>query len=187
MFSWVLDRHEEGCHEKKSIFTCVLVCTGLSNDDVGVVARGTVFQDIRPGAGFKTGDFVKEKFGGGGGVPYRTTRGWRGSLTQHRLNVTIVSPYSVRKTLCMLKRPWDYSAGWPFNFSTLAFLGSSAGWPFNFSTSVFLGKVQSSLIKFTRAAIEVALFVWNGVFWLLMTQNHRKNRLFFLAYGLILR
>ena len=65
MFSWVLDRHEEGCHEKKSIFTCVLVCTGLSNDDVGVVARGTVFQDIRPGAGFKTGNFVEEELGGG--------------------------------------------------------------------------------------------------------------------------
>ena len=25
------------------------------------VARGTVFEEIRPGAGFKTGDFVKEK------------------------------------------------------------------------------------------------------------------------------
>ena len=35
------------------------VCKGLSNDDVGV-ARGTVFQEIRPGAGFKTGNFVKE-------------------------------------------------------------------------------------------------------------------------------
>ena len=152
------------------------------------VARGIVFQEIdAAGSWFQNRRFRKRKVRGGGGVPYRTTRGWRGSLTQHRLNVTIVSPYSVRKTLCMLKRPWDYSAGWPFNFSTLAFLGSSAGWPFNFSTSVFLGKVQSSLIKFTRAAIEVALFVWNGVFWLLMTQNHRKNRLFFLAYGLILR
>ena len=36
---------------------------GLSNNDVGV-ARGTVFQEVRPGAGFKTGDFVKERLGG---------------------------------------------------------------------------------------------------------------------------
>ena len=28
------------------------------------LARGTVFQEVRPGAGFKTGDFVKEKLGG---------------------------------------------------------------------------------------------------------------------------
>ena len=30
----------------------------------GWVARGTVMQAIRPGAGFKTGDFVKEKLEG---------------------------------------------------------------------------------------------------------------------------
>ena len=29
--------------------------------------RDTVFQETQPGAGFKTGDFAKEKFGGGGG------------------------------------------------------------------------------------------------------------------------
>ena len=40
-----------------------LACKGPSNDDVGV-ARGTVFQEIRPGVGFKTGDSVKEKLGG---------------------------------------------------------------------------------------------------------------------------
>ena len=39
------------------------VCKGLSNDDVGV-ARDTVIQDIPLGAGFKTGDFAKEKLGG---------------------------------------------------------------------------------------------------------------------------
>ena len=27
-------------------------------------ARGTVFQEVRPGAGFKTGDFFKEMLGG---------------------------------------------------------------------------------------------------------------------------
>ena len=35
---------------------------GLSNDDIEG-AGGTVYLEIRPGAGFKTGDFVKEKLG----------------------------------------------------------------------------------------------------------------------------
>ena len=35
---------------------------GLSKYGVGV-ARGSLFQEIRPGAGFKTGDSVKEKLG----------------------------------------------------------------------------------------------------------------------------
>ena len=37
----------------------VLVCKGLWKDGAWV-AWGTVFQEMRPGAGFKTGDFVKE-------------------------------------------------------------------------------------------------------------------------------
>ena len=40
-----------------------LVCRGPSIDDVGVL-RDIVFQEIRPGAGFETGDFGKEKIGG---------------------------------------------------------------------------------------------------------------------------
>ena len=62
-------RHEEGCYEKQCIH--VLSCfakKGLSNDAVGV-ARGTAFQEIRPGAGFKTGNLVEESWGGG----YRRT------------------------------------------------------------------------------------------------------------------
>ena len=51
-------RREEGCHENH-IFMCLLVCKRLSGDDFGV-ARGTVFQEIRAGVGFKTGDFVQE-------------------------------------------------------------------------------------------------------------------------------
>ena len=47
----------------KSISFYFFVCEGRSNDDVGV-ATGTVFQELRPGAGFKTGDFVKAKLGG---------------------------------------------------------------------------------------------------------------------------
>ena len=43
-----------------------LFAKGLSSDDVGV-ASVTVFAEVRPGAGFKTGDFVKEKLGRGGG------------------------------------------------------------------------------------------------------------------------
>ena len=54
-------------HQEDAMKTCTfkrfLVCKGLSNDDVGR-ARGTVFQDIQPGAGFKTGDFVKDRLGG---------------------------------------------------------------------------------------------------------------------------
>ena len=45
------------------IFLCAK--KGLSNDDVGV-SSDTVFQGIRPGAGFETGDFVEENLGGGG-------------------------------------------------------------------------------------------------------------------------
>ena len=56
-------RHEEGRYEK-NVFRYFFVRKGLSNDDVGV-ARGTVSQEIRPDTGFKTGDFVEEKFGGG--------------------------------------------------------------------------------------------------------------------------
>ena len=55
-------RHEEGCYEKKSLMYS-LACAGLSNDDVGV-ARGTVFQEVRPGDGLKISDFVGEKLGG---------------------------------------------------------------------------------------------------------------------------
>ena len=55
-------RHEEGCYEK-SILKHFHVCKGLSSDDVGV-ARVTVFQEIRRGAGFKTGDFVEANLEG---------------------------------------------------------------------------------------------------------------------------
>ena len=52
------------------------MCKGLSNDAVGV-SRDTVFEEVRPGAGFETGDFVKERLGGAtverlsGGPPVR--------------------------------------------------------------------------------------------------------------------
>ena len=59
-------RHEEGRY-KKIVSTRFIVCKGLSNDDVGV-AWGTVIQEVRPGAGFKTGYFVKKKGVGGASV-----------------------------------------------------------------------------------------------------------------------
>ena len=46
------------------------MCKGLTIDDVGVSRRDTVFQEIRPGAGFETGDFVNKNWRGGG---YRGT------------------------------------------------------------------------------------------------------------------
>ena len=64
--------HDKIFHEQ-NIFTYFLVCERLSNDDFGV-ARGAIFQEIWPGAGFKTGDFVKEKLGGG---YHRTTQEWK--------------------------------------------------------------------------------------------------------------
>ena len=48
---------------KKTISIYFLVCRGLTTDHVGG-AGGTVFQEIRPGAGFETGDFVQEMLGG---------------------------------------------------------------------------------------------------------------------------
>ena len=55
---------------KKNICLYFLVCGGLSKYDVGV-ARGTVFEETRPGTGFKIGDFDKKKLGG---LDRRTTR-----------------------------------------------------------------------------------------------------------------
>ena len=50
---------------KKHLRTNIFLCAkkGLSNDDVGV-AGDAVFQEVPPGAGVKTGDFVKEMLGG---------------------------------------------------------------------------------------------------------------------------
>ena len=58
-------RNEEGCYgQKKSLQ--ILPC--LQKDfrtKINIeVEMGTVFGEIRPGAGFRTGDFVEEKLGG---------------------------------------------------------------------------------------------------------------------------
>ena len=45
--------------DEKTIFTYFLFREGLSNHDVGV-ARGSLFQETWPGAGFKPGDFLEE-------------------------------------------------------------------------------------------------------------------------------
>ena len=62
-------RHQKGYCRQKKLPIYFLGCKGRSIDDVGV-SRDTAFQEIRPGAGFETGDFVKKKFFGGG---YRRT------------------------------------------------------------------------------------------------------------------
>ena len=60
--SWLLETSK---HTRKKVYPCIFLFaqTGRSNDDVGV-ARGTVFQALRRGAGFKTDDFVEEKIRG---------------------------------------------------------------------------------------------------------------------------
>ena len=59
--SWLLDTSKHAREKNSSMH--FLFCKGRSNDDVGV-ARRTAFQALRPGAGFKTGDFIQEKMGG---------------------------------------------------------------------------------------------------------------------------
>ena len=61
MFHGLLDTRKNTIENKVSIY--FLVCKGLTIDDVGV-SRDTVVEEIRPGACFETGDFVKEKLGG---------------------------------------------------------------------------------------------------------------------------
>ena len=50
----------------KSSHVFLFAKKGLSNDNVGGEggARGTAFREIRPGAGFETGDFVQKMLGG---------------------------------------------------------------------------------------------------------------------------
>ena len=60
---FMVARHDEGCYEKKN-FIRIYVFLFVLNGNVGV-ARSTVFEEIRPGAGFKTSDFVKELLAGG--------------------------------------------------------------------------------------------------------------------------
>ena len=54
-------RHEEDFYQN-NVFKYFLVCKELSAIDIGVTMV-TVYQEMRPGAGFKTGDFAKENFG----------------------------------------------------------------------------------------------------------------------------
>ena len=69
---------------EKNVFACFLVGKIRSNEDVGA-ARGSVFQELRPGAGFKTGDFIKERLGG---LPYNDSgmkSAWGRDAKQERL------------------------------------------------------------------------------------------------------
>ena len=57
--SWLLDAREDAMKNIPS-YILLFAKKGLSNDDFGV-ARVTVFQEIRPGSGFKTDDCVKQQ------------------------------------------------------------------------------------------------------------------------------
>ena len=59
---FVAAQYKEGCYEKQAL-TYFLVREGLSTDDVGVARGTTVFQETRPWAAFKIGDFVEESLG----------------------------------------------------------------------------------------------------------------------------
>ena len=73
----------------KNIPPCIfLLEKRRSNDDVGM-ARITGFQALRPGAGFKTGDFVKKKYPGGAIV-----------VRLHRTNATYDRGGGVMFMLC---------------------------------------------------------------------------------------
>ena len=63
---YVAARHEKILdYMKNKFFEYFLVRKrAISNDDVRGGAQGTVFQEIRPGAGCITGDLVEEEFGG---------------------------------------------------------------------------------------------------------------------------
>ena len=57
-------RHKEGRYLRKaSPYIFLFAKDYTSNDDVGA-AKDTAFHEVRPGAGFKTGDFVEEMLGG---------------------------------------------------------------------------------------------------------------------------
>ena len=59
-------RFVEGCFEilKLSLRKFFFFVEDYRNDDVGVGKGHSFSGDTRPGAGFKSGDFVKEKLGG---------------------------------------------------------------------------------------------------------------------------
>ena len=55
-------RYKEG-YCRKTKYPYIFSCNGLSIDDVGVSRDTTVFQEIRSGARFETGNFVREELG----------------------------------------------------------------------------------------------------------------------------
>ena len=59
--SWLLGTRKDAMTKHMLIHFFVFFCKGLWNGDVAV-ARGTFFQEIRPGAGFKTGDSLKKSW-----------------------------------------------------------------------------------------------------------------------------
>ena len=63
--SWLFDTRKDALMNKQNPFRAFpCMQRTIERDGVGATT-GTVFQDIRPGAGFKTGNFVEEELGGG--------------------------------------------------------------------------------------------------------------------------
>ena len=70
--SWLLHTHEEGCYAKKYLH--IRSCLQKTVERWRPDGKGRRILGIRPpGAGFKTGDFVQEKLGGGGGYRRMTS------------------------------------------------------------------------------------------------------------------
>ena len=69
------------------------MCKGLSIDDVGV-PRDTVFQEVRSGAGFETGDFVNEKMGE---LP------WNDSTYSQNIYILVI---------CLVERSYPFRCGY---------------------------------------------------------------------------
>ena len=86
-----------------------LVCKGISNDDVGWQMQ-SYSRDARPGAGFKSGGFVKPKVAGARAVERRHPfRGMRLSLvlgTRGLLETAWMVPFFSPQVLCPCSR-WD--------------------------------------------------------------------------------
>ena len=80
-----------------------LVCKGLSIDDVRA-SRDTMFREIRPGAGFKTGHFDNEMLGG---ATRRTTRGHSKRKSLYKGPFSAVAPGVTRSASNFIRGPFS--------------------------------------------------------------------------------
>ena len=96
---------------------------GLSKDDARA-AWGAVFREIPPGAGFKTGDFVKESWGGyyrrtthpSEGKWFTSTVVGRAYSTSNTTEIKNTSPKTLISTKLKVLR--DEKKAWPRRYTT---------------------------------------------------------------------